>query len=208
MTHTWPTRAEWQAAAESYTRTLCMPYERVPRRADHWLNEAELAETRATAHRLNLELRRQITRTIKTLAPQFPGEPASIIDRYDYEDTLDEHQRADYKRLVAARQDRLQLGRDARLLDNPNLEEGEAAGAGRRINRIATDWGTSNTETDRERLAHLLAAMTERCDTAASEATETAVRAEIAKRATDEGWAKELERRQRIDQARTSYLFR
>jgi hypothetical protein len=54
----------------------------------------------------------------------------------------------------------------------------------------------------------LIAVMTERCDTAAHEATETAVQAEIAKRNSGEGWAKELQRRERIDQSRTSPIFR
>jgi hypothetical protein len=207
MTHAWPTRAEWQADAESFTRTLCCPRQRVSDRADSWLNTDELAEVRAVAHRLAKTLRREITRAINALAPQFPDEPASVVDRYDYEDVLDEARRADFKCLTSARQDRLQLGRDARIFQGLSLTIAAAEAAGRRFARIGSDWGTSDTAADLERLDHLLGAMTERCDTAAHEATETAVQAEIAKRNSDEGWAKELKRRERLDQARNSPFF-
>jgi hypothetical protein len=125
MTHSWPARAEWQADAESFTRTLCYPRQRVPDRADHWLDNAELADVRAIAHRLAKTLRREITRVVNTLAPQFPYEPAGAADRLLWPDTLDEGHRADYKRLASARQDRLQLGRDVRTLDTAPTSKSE-----------------------------------------------------------------------------------
>lgn len=207
MTYTWPTRDEWQAAAEPFIRTYCTPRERVPSRAKRWLSPAELDELRATANRVAAALRRTLTRTVTTLGPKFPDEPDRVIERLDWEDALSEDRRGDYEHLHGAREDRRQIGRDARVFDDPNLTVLDAESAGRRFARIGAEWGTSETTADLERVAFLLAAMTERCDTAASAATEDEVQDEIARRATDEAWTKELARRDRIDQVRTSPIF-
>jgi len=207
MTYTWPTRAEWQAAAEPFIRSYCTPRERVQSRAKRWLSPAELDELRETTRRLAAVLRRTLTRTVTTLGPKFPDEPDRVIERLDWEDTLTDDRRAEYEHLHGARQDRLELGRRVRSLDDPDLKVAAAESAGRHLARIGAEWGTSETTADLERVAFLLAAMTERCDDAATAATEDEVQDEIARRATDEAWAKELKRRERIDQVRTSPIF-
>lgn len=207
MTYTWPTRAEWQASAEHYIRSYCTERERVRAAAKHWLSPADLADARDTARQLAAALRRTLTRTINTYGPQFPDEPARGVDRFGWEDALDEARHADYEHLDGVRQDRLQIGRDARAFHEPRLTITHAESVGRRFARIGGDWGTSDTVADLDRLTQLLAAMTERCDAAAREATEDEVQDEIAKRNSDDGWAKELQRRERIDQSRTSPIF-
>lgn len=207
MTHTWPTRTEWQAFAESYIRTLVMPYERVPQRADHWLDPAELAELRAAAHQLAATLRPRATRTVNTLNPLFRDEPGRSTDRITWSFALTEEREADYEMLCEARYDRLHLGRHAREFDDPDLTVTGARMAGRSFTLCAGRWSTDDTAASLERVAQLLDAMRERCDTAAGEATEAAVRDEIARRGTDEAWIKELKRRERIDQSRTSPVF-
>lgn len=200
----WPTRAEWQADAEPFTRTLVYPHQRVPERADHWLTTDEITEARALAHSIAKTLRRAITHTVNALAPQFPDEPGRPRDRFAWSETLDQARHAEYERLAESRSDRLHLGRCARLLDQPLVTVRRAAGAGRSIAVLAGKWGNDDTAAGIARLTDLLAAMTERCDTAAADATEQAVRAEVARRATDEAWIKELARRERINRMATN----
>jgi len=207
MTHTWPTRAEWQANAEDYVRTLVHPRERVPSSAGHWLSPAELADVRETAHRLTTALRRIITASVRPLGKQFPDEPTRLGDRYTWSTALQGDRAAAYQRLTAGRSDRQHLNRCVRELDSQYLNVGAARLAGRDIAYVANRWNTTDTTPDAERLARLLAAMAERCDTAATEATEAAVQAEIAKRASDEGWAKELKRRADLDARRGQPIF-
>lgn len=123
--------------------------------------------------------------------------------------TADELTEARSLAVAVVKATRTALTRAGRGNERPALNEhGRAAARDwADVNDLTYDWGriTSTASSvgaapeQTARLAALSAAMVGRRDNAADEALETAIAREVAERATEEGWQKEVQRRARID---------
>ncbi|MER7213165.1 hypothetical protein ABT340_39395 [Streptosporangium sp. NPDC000239] len=201
MTRVWPSREEWVAAAERSVRTACLPLERVPEGAEHYLTADEVAEM----NRLNVQLaqaaRPILTAEIARFAEELPKPaPTARTRRADFSvwlNALDGTQMRMSSRMFTLRHARTDIGRQAKA--DPTA---------------LTTWHWSPltytvlSDVVRDLLDHLdgwqllygLDAKYQRYRwDAAREAEEAAVAKAIKVRSSDEGWARELERRARID---------
>ena len=197
----WPSREEWQASAEKAVRTFCTPSERLARinPGARWSTLDEDIEFEELATKAAKDVRPLLTQEIGRLRQTLPDRPAAGRPRMAWFIEL-EGQRYE---------DACTLG---------DLEEMR-----RDIQRAVRDsnWGTAAWEVGRlfdhyhpaitmslalcnavQRMRALSAAAQERHDQAAREAVDAAVAAEVARRATEEAWQKELERRADIDSPR------
>ena len=198
MNINWPSREEWAAAAEHSVKTACFPLERVPDGVEHYLTADEVAELDELQTSLSEAARSALTREIKRLRLLLPPRPSRIAEGIAWFDALTREQQVTAHRLSTLEYARTDVGRRAR---------GEAAawagwyhGGGNY--RHVTDWLVAPFVEDRESLERLILLesryrMLRR--QAADEALMQAIEDEVAKRNSDEGWAKELERRARID---------
>jgi hypothetical protein len=198
--YVWPSRAEWQARAEYSVRTFCTPSERLEQAlpgAD-WSTLAqdvemeELATTAAKAVRplLTAEIAR-----LRTLLPDRPpksrARAAWFVDlddaRYETATNLSalESMRTSIARAVRAEHWHTVAWELGRLYDHyPAIVlPGAVAAAVVRMRAIGDE-------------------ISARWAREADRLVEEAVAAEVALRATDAGWEKELRRRARIDGAR------
>jgi hypothetical protein len=194
----WPSREEWAAAAEHSVRTACFPLERVPEGVEHYLTADEVAELDELQTRLSDAARSALTREIKRLRSLLPPRPSRIAERIAWFEALTREQQATAHRLSTLEYARTDVGRRAR---------GEAAAwagwyHGGANYRHVTDLLVAPFVEDRESLERLILlesryrALRRQ---AADAALALAIEDEVAKRNSDEGWAKELERRARID---------
>ncbi|MGP4008176.1 hypothetical protein [Streptomyces sp. 4N124] len=193
---TLPSRTEWAAAAEEWVRSFCLPSERVSSRPQDWLTPDELGELHDLAHDAVDAARRTINGTIRGILPAFRDEPKRTAARLQWADTLDDRRRPLYERLRLLRSDRLHLNgglrrgtSDYATVDDINHSIG-------RVIDYALRYDAPASTVDR--LAALVARLLQHRDGAAQTALDAAIREEVAKRNSDEGWAKELERRARI----------
>lgn len=178
MTRMWPSREEWAAKAEHAVRTACYPLERVPEGAEHYLTPEEYAERERLFVEVSKAARPILTKMINRLAALPPDVETG-------------------PRLSVLRTARLHIGRRARGKPEPSrgfaLQSLEPTVLSSHVAAMLWDlpgW---------DRLHDLEAKYEQARRKAADQAVQDAVAREIARRNSDEGWAKELERRARID---------
>ncbi|MFC3986500.1 hypothetical protein [Streptosporangium jomthongense] len=200
MNRVWPSREEWSAAAERSVRTACLPQQRVPEGAEHYLRSEEVAEMNRLNVKLAKEARPILTAEIKRLAEELPKPVPTArtrqADRVAWQVALTGEQIRVEERMYTLRRARTDLGRQAKA--NP---------------ATCTTWHRSPLtltvlspvvrdllcDLDGWLLLHNLDAKYQRYRwDAAREAEEAAVAKAIEVRSSDEGWARELERRARI----------
>ncbi|QBI56857.1 hypothetical protein [Streptomonospora litoralis] len=167
----WPSRQQWAADAERFVRTLCHPTERVPSDPAHWLTGAELTE-----------LRDELAETVKAARRE--------IGRAKH---------ADPDRVTQLKSDRSALNAAAREVRNQRARVDDVLFGTDGVLRVARRHVDDATPA-MHRLGVLRGVLATRRDRAADEALRTAITREVARRTTDAGWAKELERRRRIAQ--------
>ena len=193
----WPSREEWAAKAEQWVRTFCTPDERLEQAfpGAHWPTLAEDTEMEELATSAAKATRPLLTVEIQRLKGLLPDRPPKGRARADWFIGLEGE-------------------RWKNACDLAGLE-----GIRSSIARAVRDehWGTIAWELGRlydnypgitlpadvvaavDRLRAIGFAVHARRAKEADRLVEEAVAREVAKRATDEGWAKELERRARID---------
>jgi hypothetical protein len=198
MIRSWRSRQEWAAEAEHAVRTACYPLERVPEGVEHYLSEDEVAEMDRLYVELSKSVRAPLTAEIKRLQGLLPSPPpAKPVERADWYDNLDDEQQRAWQRLQNLRTARLEIGRRA------NGQTYNLVGWMRTdLNYSVLSSVVASFVPDQEaldRLAGLEAKYTKLRQRAANDALDAAIAREIAKRNSDEGWAKELERRAQID---------
>lgn len=197
MTRMWPSREEWAADAARWARTACYPLERVPEEAEHYLTSDEVAEMWRLHMAVSAAARPVLTAEIDRLNATLPQPvPTRVADRIDWCDRATPEQMAAHQRMSTLKHIRRDVGRVASGRTDPlagrwnpfdfTVLAKQSAGllsgldGWSRLAELDTKWETSRQE-------------------AADQALAEAVACEVAKRNSDEGWAKELKRRARID---------
>ncbi|MEV8638959.1 hypothetical protein AB0395_45625 [Streptosporangium sp. NPDC051023] len=198
MTRVWPSREEWAAAAERSVRTACMPLERVPEGAEHYLTADEVAEMDRLHVSLSASVRTPLTAEIKRLQRQLPWPPpAKPLDRSRWHDGLTADQQAAWQRLCELRNARLDVGRRAKGQTDQLIGWVRFP-----LEHSVLSADVAPLVPDAEalaRLAELEAKYGRLREQAAQDALDAAIARTVAERNSDEGWARELERRARID---------
>lgn len=198
MTRVWPSREEWAAAAERSVRTACMPLERVPEGAEHYLTADEFAEMDRLYVALSASVRAPLTAEIKRLQALLPWPPpAKPLDRSRWHDALTAEQQAAWWRLCDLRNARLEIGRRAKGQTDQLIGWARFP-----LEHSVLSLDVAPFVPDAEglgRLAELEAKYTRLREQAAQDALDAAIAKTVAERNSDEGWARELERRRRID---------
>lgn len=167
-------RDEWAADAGHRVRTECHARQRVSADPADWLTADELAEART----LGATLAKATRRALNTAARDHDKNalPTWLRDaRFNVSGALRE------------------LAGAERSTDM----DGHAY-AWHRLQKYAEEQAKDATTTARGRLAALVAKMRAARDAAAEEALQAAIAREVANRNSDEGWARELERRERV----------
>jgi hypothetical protein len=198
VSYAWPSREEWAARAEYFVRTVCLPLERVPEGAEHYLTVAEVAEMTGLYVELSKAVRAPLTTEIKRLQAVLPWPPpAKPLDRADWYDALADEQQRAWHQLQDLRTARLEIGRRAKGLTY-NLTGWHRSPLAFSV--LSTDVAPLVPDQAMlARLDELEARYATLRQQAAGEALESAIAREVAERNTDEGWAMELKRRARID---------
>lgn len=193
----WLSREEWAAKAEYSVRTFCTPDERLEQAfpGAHWPTLAEDTEMEELATSAAKTVRPLLTAEIQRLKGLLPDRPPKSRARADWFCGLEGKPWKDACNLAGVEGIRASLARAVR----------------------DEHWGTITWELGRlydnypditlppdvvaavDRLRAIGLAVNARRTKEADRLVEEAVAAEVAKRATDEGWAKELGRRARID---------
>lgn len=193
-TRRWPTRAEWQANAERAVRTFCSMYERLPK-GDAYLTiaeESEAADCAAAAVRLARPL---LAVAIRDLRAELPDRPNAGRARINWFNGLDE--------------DRYTAACNLAGLEEVRAGASKAAKVGRwgevqwQLGRVRESYPQITVPAELaavlDRLDGLVAVVAERRRTFAQALEDEAVVLEVARRATDEAWAAELERRAAVE---------
>lgn len=191
----WPTREQWAAAAEHAVRTACYAIERVPEGAEHYLTGDEFAERDRLYVALSTAVRRPLTAEIKRLSSLLPSPPPDhpLVRNSWYRNLLPQQQ-AIWQQIGALRTARLDIGRRAK---------GQPYGL-MHYSVLSPEVGPFVADAEGlDRLAALEAKYLRLRKQAAQEALDAAIAAAVAERNSDEGWAKELRRRARIDDGPT-----
>ena len=196
----WPSREEWQAKAEYAVRTACTKYERLDRLQPGtvWSSLGEDVEFEELAAPAAVEIRALLTPEIERLRALFPDRPAKSRARGLWFVALEGQAYEDACNLGALEEMRRDVERARR-----NRQWGTVCWE---LGRIRSHY-TAITLPDsllraHDRMLQLQAAAEKRREVAANAAEQAAVEREIARRATDEAWAKELERRAALDNPR------
>lgn len=196
----WPSREEWQAKAEYAVRTFCTRYERLDRAQPDtvWFSLAEDIEFEELAVPAAAELRRLLTTEINRLRAKLPGRPAKSralsawfveLEGQAYEDACSlgalEGMRTDVQR---ARRNQLWTAVAWHL---------------RRVRKHYTQIVLPDSLASAcDRMVELMDVATARRAEAARAVEQSAIAKEVARRATDEAWQQEIERRANIDSPR------
>lgn len=197
----WSSRAEWQAAAEYSVRTFCTPLERLERleRGVIWSTLAEDVELEERALFVAKALRPLLAAEICRLRAGFPDRPSKASARGPWLVGLDDERYEAACNLAGVEGIRRETARAIR-----DQQWADVAWQTGRIRRHYPDITlAAPLLASLDRMEAIRDAATARRDAAADEAVEAAVVAAVAHRATDEGWAQELQRRERIDEARS-----
>lgn len=200
MSRNWPSREEWQAKAEYAVRTACTKYERLDRAQPDtvWYSLAEDQEYETLAFGAAGTLRTLLTAEIRELRRLLPDRPKTAHQRGKWSAGLTEEAYETAINLGALEQIRAELHRA----------------------RTAKHWGTVCWELGRlrehysaiplsesllkahDRMLTLQGQAEKRREEAADAIEQSAIEREVARRATDEAWRKELERRERVESPR------
>jgi hypothetical protein len=193
----WPSRAEWQAKAEQAVRTYCTRWERLDPTIV-WSTLAEQTELAERSQVVAVALRPLLSAEINRLRETFPDRPKAGRARAAWFVELPDARYEDACNLGALEEIRTKVQKGMR-----EDRWGEVLWQASCIRK-----SYSGIILDPVLLAHLdsldaiLDAVTARRDLAAQQAENEAVRREMARRATDEAWEQELERRSLIDSPR------
>lgn len=196
----WSSREEWQAQAEHAVRTSCTKFERLERQQPNtnWFFLAEEQEFEELAGPAAAELRVLLTAEIDRLRALLPDRPTKGRARNAWFVTLEGQAYEDACNLGALEEMRRNVQRARR--------EGHWAHVSWELSRVRQHY-TQITLPDHvlrahDRLLLLQSAAEKRHEEAADAAENAAIEREVARRATDEAWAKELERRAAVDHPR------
>ena len=196
----WPSREEWQAKAEYAVRTSCTMYERLNRIQPDvvWTTLAEDTELEELSVPVATALRPLLTAEIDRLQARFPDRPKKGRARSLWFVELADQACNDAGNLGALEEIRTEVQRARR--------EGKPGAIAWNVGRIRHHYATITLPADlltaHDRMEAIYNAADERRRAAAIDAQQAAIRKEIARRATDEAWQQELERRADIDSPR------
>ncbi|MEU1078175.1 MULTISPECIES: hypothetical protein [unclassified Streptomyces] len=200
MTRNWPSRQEWQARAEYAVHTACTMYERLDRIQPDttWSSLAEDEEMATLARTAASALRPLLTAEISRLRAVFPERPAQSRARAAWFVALEADRYEQACNLGALEDMRRQVQRAVKD-DSWWTVAGQLGRIRKHYTAIHLPPEVLAAET---RMTAIGAAVDERRKTAAIALEREAVDREIARRATDQAWEQELERRRRIDEPR------
>jgi hypothetical protein len=191
-----PTREKWAADAEQWVRTLSMPNERVSHSPSDWLTDTELAELHTLIPNVLKTARRAINQAIRPHLHAFDDEPHGY-GWHDWRDALNAGRRESFDQLCHARSDRTHLNDTIRRAARTYADVDQVLAGLRDLVHAVRTYGQTDPETDR--LAELGQVLGGKRDQAGVEATEAAVLREVARRQTDEAWAKQVRRWDELD---------
>ena len=196
----WPSREEWQAKAEYAARTSCTKYERLERLQPNttWSSLAEDQEFEELAAPAAVQIRALLTPEIERLRSLFPDRPDKTRARGLWFVALEGQAYEDACNLGALEEMRRDVERARRAKHWGSV----CWELGRIRNHYTAITLPDGLLKAHDRMLELQAAAEKRRDAAADAAEQAAVDREVARRATDEAWAKELERRAAIDHPR------
>ncbi|MEW2302014.1 hypothetical protein AB0958_18910 [Streptomyces sp. NPDC006655] len=197
----WPTREEWQAKAEYSVRTLCTRWERLPHDA-RFITAEEEAEALAWALEAAKRLRPPLTAEINRLRVLVPDRPAAGRARVRWWLDLSEEKERVANDLSALEDIRRTVARAAREKAWDTVG-GQLGRLYRHQRRIMLDGGLDELC---ERLNARAVEVAARRDAEAVRLEQKAIEREVARRATDEAWEKELEWRARVEQPRVTRI--
>lgn len=193
----WPSREEWQAKAEQSVRTRITMYERLPA-GETYLTAAEEAEAAELAQTAAREARPLLTAEIRRLRDELPDRPNAGRVRINWFLNLDEERYTAACNLAAVEEIRTRTARAAKAGDWGEVQW--------QLGRIRKSYpavvSTEALNAALDRLDELCAARDERRTAFARALEDAAVALEVARRATDEAWARELEWRAGVDAPR------
>lgn len=198
--HQWPSRAEWQAKAEYAVRTSCTMYERLDRLQPGtvWSSLGEDIEMEELAKPAAAQLRRLLTAEIGRLRAKLPDRPTNSRLRAAWFVALEGERYEDACNLGSLEQMRAALQKEVR--------NGAWGGVAWQLGRVRQHYRAIQLPDDvlaaHDRMQELSGSAQERRRVAAQAAEDAAVAREVARRATDEAWEKELERRVRVESPR------
>jgi hypothetical protein len=196
----WPSREEWQAKAEYAVRTSCTKYERLDRLQPNttWSSLAEDQEFEDLAEPAVKQIRALLTPEIERLRALLPDRPDKTRARGLWLVALEGQAYEDACNLGALEEMRRNVERARR-----KQQWGTVCWE---LGRIRSHYTQITLPSDllaaHDRMLELQAAAEKRREAAADAALQAAVEREVSRRATDEAWAKELERRAAIDHPR------
>lgn len=196
----WPSREEWQAKAEYAVRTACTMYERLDRAQPGtvWSSLSEDQEFEDLAAPAARQIRALLTAEIARLRAMFPERPNTAraiglwfaaLEGQAYEDACNLGALEEMRRDVESSRRKRHWG--------PVCWE-----LGRIRNHYAAIQLPEDLLKAHDRMLELQELAAARRKAAAEAIEQSAVDREVARRATDEAWAQELERRAAIDQPR------
>ncbi|MEU9014278.1 hypothetical protein AB0D12_31815 [Streptomyces sp. NPDC048479] len=196
----WPSREEWQAEAEYAVRTRCTMFERLEEAQPGtvWLSLGEETELEELARPAAAALRPLLTAEIERLRVLLPDRPKNSRPRGLWFVALEGQRYEDACNLGSLEGMRAEVQRDVR---GPGW-----GGVAWHLGRVRKSYPgivlPAGLLAAHDRMTVLLDAAAARRREAAEAVEQAAVDAEVARRATDAGWAKELERRARIESPR------
>ncbi|MFB7359637.1 hypothetical protein [Streptomyces gardneri] len=196
----WPSREEWQAKAEYAVRTGQTLYERLDRLQPdtNWWSLGEETELEELASTAAPEMRRLLTAEINRLRELMPERPAPGRKRAAWFVALEGEAYDNACNLGALEEMRT----DVQRARQKHAWGGIVWHLGRIRSHYPAVTLPEQLLTAHDRMTELTASADERRKQAAIAAEQAAVDKEIARRATDKAWAKELERRATIDHPR------
>jgi hypothetical protein len=196
----WPSREEWQAKAEYAVRTYCTAHERLEKLQPGtvWQSLAEQTELEELAAPAAAALRLLLTAEIDRLRALLPDRPKNSRPRNAWFVALEGTPYDDACNLGALEEMRTEVQRARR-----DKTWGAVVW---HLGRIWKSYPqiplTAELDAAYERMTELLDAASARRDKAAAAVEQAAVDREVARRATDEAWAQELEHRARVESPR------
>ncbi|MGW8702300.1 hypothetical protein ACWGOK_36165 [Streptomyces eurythermus] len=196
----WPSREEWQAKAEYAVRTACTKYERLDRAQPDtvWFSLAEDQEFEDLAAPAAAKFRALLTAEINRLRELLPDRPKEGRARNAWFVALEGQAYEDACNLGALEEMRRDVQR-ARREEHWGVVCWQL---GRVRNHYKQITLPSHLTEAYSRMVKLQASAEKRREEAADAIQRSAIEREIARRATDEAWAQELERRAAIDHPR------
>lgn len=196
----WPSREEWQAKAEHAVRTACTKYERLERAnpGAYWYSLAEDQEFEDLAEPAARRLRPLLTAEIERLRALLPDRPVASRARVQWFTALEDRAYEDACSLGALEEMRREVEKARRSQEWLTISW--------HLGRIHKHYAQIALPADlvaaHDRMTVLHHSAEVRREKAADEIEQSAIAREIRRRATEEAWASELERRAAADNPR------